>query len=144
MKVLVGYESNTGHTRQVAEAIAATINNLNEIAVLKPVAEIDAEDVRRADVIFLGTWVQGLILFGVHPAGAQQWATALPQFVGKPVGVFCTYAFNPRGTLDELCALLESHGAVIRGAQAFQHSNLTEGVEQFVRKLLKSVQLPVL
>lgn len=143
MNVLIGYASHTGHTRQAAEAIASAVQRLGGTAVTKPFSEIQVVDVERADVLFVGTWVQGLILFGVHPAGARQWVAGLPSISGKSVGVFCTYAFNPRGALASLCAMLEQRGAVVKGFHAFHRSQPDEGVDHFVRNVLEQAAVPV-
>jgi flavodoxin len=138
MNVLVVYESQRGHTRQTAEAIATAVRAQGGEVVVKPVADIRAGDVQGADVLFAGTWVQGFILFGVRPAGAAQWVPALPPLMGKPVGVFCTYAFNPRSSLRALDRMLEARGATVLGEHAFHRARPSDGAEQFVGGMLKS------
>jgi flavodoxin len=139
MNVLVAYESFRGHTRQTAEAIAAAARGRGYEVVLKPMSEVQTADVETANALFLGTWVQGFILFGVRPAGAKRWVSALPSLKGKQVGMFCTYAFSPRGSLNTLRTLLEGRGAIIRGLRAFQRSEPTDAVEPFVKTVLDSV-----
>jgi len=89
---------------------------------VKSVIEVRKADVEKADALFVGTWVQGFILFGVKPAGAELWVSALPFVERKPVGVFCTYAINPRNSLQALSALLEARGTHIVGHCAFHRS----------------------
>ncbi len=138
MNVLVAYESQRGHTRQTAEAIATAVRAQGGEVVVKPVADVRAGDVQDADVLFVGTWVQGFILFGVRPAGAAQWVPDLPPLMGKPVGVFCTYAFNPRSSLRALDKMLEACGATVLGEHAFHRARPSDGAEQFVGGVLKS------
>jgi flavodoxin len=140
MNVLVLYQSRGGHTRDAAEAIAQAARDLNHEAVVKSVIEVSKADVQKADALFVGTWVQGLILFGVRPAGAELWVPALPSLAGKPVGVFCTYAFNPRGSLPALGAMLAARGATILGQHAFHRSRPSAGVERFTQSVLHSVE----
>lgn len=141
MNVLVAYNSYEGHTRRAAEAIAAAVRALGYEAILKPVSEVRPADIQTAKALFIGTWVQGLILFGVRPSGAQQWVPALPPLEEKPTAVFCTYAFNPRSALHDLSAMLLKRGAAIQGEHAFHRSHPEEGAEQFVRSILEPVRV---
>lgn len=140
MNVLVLYQSRNGHTLEAAEAIAQAARDLKYEVVLKSVIEVSKADIERADKLFVGTWVSGMILFGVKPAGAELWVPALPSFEGKPVGIFCTYAFNPRSSLDALAAMLEAKGATVVGQHAFHRSHTDEGAAQFVQNILQSKQ----
>jgi flavodoxin len=135
MNVLVLYQSRSGHTRDAAEAIAQAARNLNHEVVVESVIEVRAADVANADVLFIGTWVQGFILFGVKPAGADLWVPALPSLEGKAVGVFCTYAFSPRGSLRALGAMLEARGATILGQHAFHRRRPRDGAELFAQRI---------
>ena len=137
MNVLVAYQSRGGHTRKVAEAIATAVKAQGHHVVVKPVSEVHTVDVQTANALFIGTWVQGLILFGVRPAGASRWVPGLPALKGKPIGVFCTYDFNPRGALHALATMLQGQGANILGERAFRGSNPVDGAEQFVESVLK-------
>ena len=137
MNILVAYESRRGHTRQAAEAIATAARSMGHTVDVKPLAQVRTVDVEKANALFMGTWVQGLILFGVHPAGAKKWVPALPALKGKAISVFCTYGFNPRNALHTLSTMLEARGATILGERAFRESQPTEGVEQFVQQVLQ-------
>lgn len=138
MNVLIIFNSKSGHTEVVAKKIARIAHNLNHHVKVRSVAEVQRVDILDADVIFVGTWVHGLVLFGVRPAGADLWVPALPSLQGKPVGIFCTYKFNPRSTLRMLSKLLEAHGASIRGQHAFQRDHVDDGLESFVQQVIVS------
>lgn len=138
MNVLVLYNSRNGHTRSMAEAVAQAARDLKHNVTIKSVIEVRQTDIESADALFIGTWVHGLILFGVKPAGAELWVPALPSLEGKPVGVFCTYAFNPRGSLRALGAMLEARGARVVGQQAVHRSRPSEGAPGFVERVLKA------
>jgi flavodoxin len=139
MNVLILYNSRSGHTRSTAEAIVAAAHDQHHNVKIKSVIEVRKSDIEAADVIFVGTWIQGFILFGVKPAGAGLWVRALPNFMGKPVGIFCTYAFNPHNSLQMLGKLLEAQGAVIAGQRAFHRSHPNEGAAEFVQTILGAV-----
>jgi flavodoxin len=88
MNVLVLYHSRSGHTREAAEALGDAARKLQHDVRVKSVIEVSKSDVQNADILFVGTWVHGMILFGVKPAGAELWVPALPTLTGKQVGVF--------------------------------------------------------
>lgn len=100
MKVLVAYESRGGRTRQAATAIADPCRADGHDVALLPLAQVGQSEVDQCDVAALGSWVEGFILFGVKPArAATRWLDQAPPLAGKPVGVFVTYAVNPRRSL---------------------------------------------
>jgi len=137
LNALILYQSRGGHTRQAAEAIAQAVRGLNHPVTTKSVIEVRPADVEAADLLFVGTWVQGFILFGVKPAGADLWTRALPSLAGKPTGVYCTYAVHPRGSLRALKALLEARGAAVVGDHAFHRRHPTAGAEGFARRIVE-------
>ncbi len=140
MNILVVYQSRTGHTRSAAEAIAQSARAMKHTVTIKSVIEVKKSDVETADMLFIGTWVQGFILFGVKPAGADLWVKALPSLAGKSVGIFCTYAFHPRSSLQKLADLLAARGAMIVGQRAFHRRNPTDGAESFVQQMLQAAE----
>lgn len=139
MQILVLYHSRNGHTRQTAEAIAEAIRNVGHRVTIKSVIEVRQTDVEQADLLFIGTWVQGFILFGVKPAAADLWIPALPTLTGKSVAIFCTYAFNPRRSLSKLTNLLAARGATVIGQQAFQHNHSTDSAGDFAKRILATL-----
>ncbi len=143
MKVLVLYQSRKGHTREAAEGIAEAARRLNHEVAVQSVSQVRATDIDNADVVFIGTWVQGFVLFGVKPAGATLWAPALPSLKGKAVGLFCTYLFHPRGSLRALGAMLEARGARILGQHAFRRGRPHQGVDAFVQSIMQAAERTV-
>jgi flavodoxin len=138
MKVLILFNSQKGHTQAAAEAMAQAARGQGHDAAIKAVSQTRASDVEAADLLFIGTWVQGFILFGVKPANATLWVPSLPSLKGKRVAVFCTYRFNPRGSLKALSAMLEARGAKIVGQQAFKRDQAVQGAEAFVKQVLQN------
>ena len=137
MNILVLYQSRKGHTQRTAEAIAQAARELGHEASVKSVIEVRKQDIEAAEVLLIGTWVQGFILFGVKPAGATLWVPALPSLEGKAVGVFCTYAVHPQGSLRALGAMLEARGAAVLGQRAFHRTRPGSGAASFVQGILE-------
>lgn len=138
MNILILYQSRSGHTQAVADAIGIALNDQNHQATVKSVIEVTQADVDATDMLFVGTWIQGFILFGVKPAGADLWVSALPSLEGKPVALFCTYAFNPHNSLDKLKRMLENKGATVIAQQAFQRDQSTNDAQSFAARTLEA------
>lgn len=142
MKVLVVYESRTGNTRSAAELIggAALRAGATEVNV-QPITDIDLKHLAEADLVFVGTWVDGLFVIGQRPGGAGRiWR--LPPIDNKPVATFCTYAHNPGRTLRKLAGILEARGAVVVEEQAFHRRGLTVGLDAYVADAVAAVPAP--
>ncbi|MCL4413420.1 MAG: hypothetical protein M1522_01525 [Actinobacteria bacterium] len=137
MSSMVVYESRSGHTKKAAEAIAAALQARGVEATATAVSATDPASASGADLLVLGTWVEGFIVVGVGPARpAKQWIDRLPQVAGTQAAVFCTYGVSPRGTLATMRSALEARGAGVVGEAAFSRRDPTAGVEAFVEKIL--------
>ena len=138
MNVLILFNSRQGHTRAAAEAMLEAVRGQGHDATIKAVSQVRASDIEQADLLFVGTWVEGFILFGTKPAKAALWVPALPSLQGKPAAIFCTYLFHPRSSLKMLGAMLEGRGATIVGQQAFRRNRAVQGAAPFVQHVLRS------
>ena len=142
MRILVAYESRGGTTRRTAEAIAAAARGAGHAVTVGPLADVAPADVSTFDAVFVGSWIEGFILFGVRPARAAiDWVRRLPPLERKPAAVFCTYAFNPRRSLEVLTAALEDKGARVVDGHAFHRRDAEAGVEGFVVRALAAAGL---
>lgn len=136
MKILVMYNSRGGTTLTTAENIVSVASAMHHEVKVKTVDEVQSSHVEEADAMFVGAWVEGFVVFGVKPTGAETWIQALPSFMGKPVGVFCTYAVNPRGSLNKLSALLQEKNARVVDQHAFHRTHLGQDVDDFVKSVV--------
>jgi hypothetical protein len=81
--------------------------------------------------------VEGFIVFGVKPAwAATGWLDQAPPLAGKPVGVFVTYAVNPRGSLGVLRRGVEAQGGKVVAEHASRRQHPEAGAADFTRRLL--------
>jgi hypothetical protein len=136
VKVLVGYESRGGRTRRAAAAIADACRAEGHDVVLLPLAQVGRSEVEQCDVAALGCWVEGFILFGVKPArAATRWLGQAPPLAGKPVGVFVTYAVNPRGSLAALRRGVEDRAGKVVAEHSSRHQDPEAGAADFARRL---------
>jgi flavodoxin I len=138
VRVVVLYESMTGNTRRAAELIGGAVAATGAEVSVYPVTNPDLHRLSVADLVFVGTWVDGLVLFGQRPGRATRlWN--LPVLDHKPVAVFCTYAINAGKALDKTVAILEAKGARVVGRRQFRRDRIEQGVQEFVDDVLQSV-----
>ncbi|MFN0091450.1 MAG: flavodoxin family protein [Acidimicrobiales bacterium] len=131
MNVVVIYESLTGNTRRAAELIGGAAKAAGAEVSVRSITNLDLNELARADVVFVGTWVDGLILLGHRPGRVKRFWT-MPVLDGKPVAAFMTYAINPGGALRKFVRVLEGVGAEVVAARQFRRDRVERDVAQFV------------
>lgn len=142
MKAVVLFESMTGNTKRAAELIGGSAAAAGDEVHVRSVTDIDFHAVATADVVYIGTWVDGLVLFGQRPGRAARLRKLVPVLDRKPVAVFNTYAINAGRALDKTARLLEEKGAVIVGRRQFRRDRLEVGVDDFVDEVRAAVGSP--
>lgn len=120
------YESRTGNTRRAAELIGGAAEARGHSVAVHPVREFDFKELALADAVFIGTWCDGLILFGHRPGSARRLDRHLPVLDGKHVGVFLTYAINPGKGLRKLARLIEAKGAEVVAGRTYRRDRLDD------------------
>jgi hypothetical protein len=138
MRALVIYESLTGTTRTTAGLIAADLRERGWEASTCSTRRVDLAALQLADVLVVGTWVDGLVFVGQRPGGRGHLA-GLPLLGGKPTYAFVTYAIDAGKTLDKLTAVLTERGADVRGAMTIRRDRTTEGAADFAERLVSAV-----
>ena len=119
-RVLVCYESGGGRTERAAAAIADGFSARGDRVWVLPITRVGPAELASADVVVVGSWVEGLVVTGVHPAKAMRnWLAGLPRLGGRPVGLFCTFAVAPKQALPEMRRALEAKGAAVITQAAF-------------------------
>jgi len=135
MRALVIYESLTGTTKAAAQRIATRLVDAGWEATACSTKLVDLAALQRADVVVVGTWVDGLILVGQRPGGRGRLAS-LPLLGGKPTFGFVTFAVHPGKTLEKLSATLAARGGDVRGAMTIRRDRLDDGTAEFVESLI--------
>jgi len=136
--ILVAFESRGGHTEALARSLAGTLEQTGAKARVRRLAEIGLEDVADADLVVLGTWVEGLVVANVGPAKTTRAAIAgLPELGATTFATFCTYGVAPKGTLGELRRLLDARGGTVVAEHAFgPREGRDEAVAAFAAEVL--------
>ncbi len=135
MKGIVIYESLTGNTRKAGEKIAAELSRSGIPTIACSIRQIDLQQLSEAELVIVGSWVDGLFLFGQKPAGVRR-LIELPAIDGKTAAVYCTYAIESGKTLDKLSAIVERRGGNMIGGMAIKRGELDAGASDFVDRLV--------
>lgn len=140
---VVIYETLTGNTRKAGERIARELGASGVAAVACPTAEIDYPALAAADLVVIGTWTDGMVLFGQKPGRAGRIWSKVPALDRKKTALYCTFAVAPGKTLPKLEAMLRDHqGADVVGGLAIRRNRIEEGAESFVAQLVARAAAP--
>lgn len=135
MEAVVIYESLTGNTAKAGRAIAAGLGAAGVPTRAFPITRIDYQALSRADLVVVGSWVDGLIFVGQRP-GRMGRITGMPALAGKKAVVYLTYAIDPGTSLEKLAKAVEGRGAEVLGGCTIRRDKLTSGVEDLVDRIL--------
>jgi hypothetical protein len=138
MKAAVIYESMTGNTRSLAGKIGDELRSRGIETSVSPITNIDLQAVSEADLVFVGSWTDGLFLVGQKP-GRSGRLKAMPTLAGKKTVAFCTFALHPGHVVSKLTQILEHRGAEVIGGMAVRRDDLAQGSLDIVEGALAAV-----
>lgn len=129
------YESLTGNTAKAGRAIADGLTQEGLPTRAFPITKIDYQALADADVVIVGSWVDGLIFVGQRP-GRLGRITSMPSLVGKKAVVYLTYAIDPGRSLQKLSDAVEARGAELLGGASIRRDRVQAGVADLVDRIL--------
>lgn len=135
MKAIVIHESLTGNTRKAGDKIAAELTRSGIDTVSCSIKAVDLQHLSESDLVVVGSWVDGLFLFGQKPAGVRRLIN-LPVITGKKAAVYCTYALETGKTLEKLSGIVERRGVDVVGGMAIKRNKIDEQSAEFVDRLV--------
>ena len=138
MKAVVIFESLTGNTRKAAGIIAAELERSGVSTAVSAITAVNYQALADADLVIIGTWTDGLVLFGQRP-GRSGRLKKLPYFTGKKCAVYVTYAIDAGNVLDKLVAMMEDRGGDVIGGMAIKRNDLAGGAKEFAGRVLDVV-----
>ena len=98
--------------------------------------DADPAEVSAADLICIGSWVQGLFIIMQHPTGMTTYfINQLGDLTGKQAVVFCTYKLAAGPTLPRMAKALEAKGATVVGQFKYRGPEPNRQFAAFVKKL---------
>lgn len=142
MNVVVTFESRTGNTQRAAQLVAGGLKSAGADVTISPVGLPNYKALAEADLIIVGTWTDGMFLFGQRPGGAGKIARSLPELWDKRTFSYVTYAYNPGRSHEKLADILEAKGARSLGAAALHRNHLEQDVGEFVDGIIDHFAAP--
>ena len=140
MNAIVIYESLTGNTREAADVIAAELSAAGVATVASSIETVDLGVLAAADLVVVGSWVDGMFFIGQRPGRAGR-LRSMPVIDGKRAAVFCTYAIDPGKTLTKLSDIVTERGGNVIGGVALHRKRLAEDAADFADRLLSTLQV---
>ena len=135
MAAVVIYESLTGNTARAARMMAEELSASGLSTRAYPITGIDYQALADADLVIVGSWVDGLIVVGQRP-GRLGRIRSMPALAGKRAVVYLTYAIDPGKALQKMADAVSARGAEVMGGQLIRRDKLDEGVADFVDRVL--------
>lgn len=139
MRALVIHESLTGNTRRAAALVAAELRSHGWEASDCSARSVDLAALQQSDVVIVGTWVDGLILFGQRP-GMSGKLSDIPLLAQKPTYVFLTYAVDAGKALDKLTALVAGRDGDVRGGMAIRRDQIEDGAAELAAGVMAALE----
>jgi len=124
VKVAVVYQSRTGNTARAAELIGASAQELGHEVGVWPTDKANLEFLTDADIVFLGTWTDGIIVAGR--------LLDMPGIWGKPTAGFVTHAVHAGKVVEKVGDVVTLLGGDWIGGRAFRRDKLPQGIAGFV------------
>lgn len=139
MNAAVLYQSLRGGTERAAHLIAGELERRDAACGVYPVTNFDAQFVLRADLLFIGTWTDGLFGLGARPGQIGK-LMGLPSIAHRPVAVFVTYELSPKASLRKLAGWAERQDARVVARAGFHRRHLHQGMSEFVADALRALE----
>jgi flavodoxin len=136
MKIAIVYDSETGNTQAAAEQMGELARRAGHECSVESWEEAHPALVSEADLVCVGSWVQGLLVVGQHPsARSLRFIDRLGDLRGRPAAVFVTYRVAAGRSLDELARHLEARGARVTGRFKSRGAYAAQAFESWIRSL---------
>jgi hypothetical protein len=135
VQAVVIFESLTGNTAKAGRAIAAGLTAEGVPTQSFAITHIDYQALSDADLVIVGSWVDGFIVVGQRP-GRLGRIKGMPALSGKRAIVYLTYAIDPGHALQKMSDAVAARGAEVLGGQLIRRDKLDDGVADFVARVL--------
>jgi len=111
MKSIVIYYSQTGNTKQIAEAIHSGMSQVTEKCEIAPLSEVDTRELLNYDLIGLGSPVIDF----QEAAIVTDFINGMPSLKGRYGFVFCTHGTCAGSYIARMVAALRRKGLTVTG-----------------------------
>jgi flavorubredoxin len=136
---VVIFESLTGNTAKAGRAIAQGLTDAGLPTQAYPIKEIDYQALSNADLVIVGSWVDGFVVVGQRPGRIGR-IKGMPALAGKKAVVYLTYAIDAGKALQKMSDAVAARGAEVLGGQLIRRDKLDEGVADFIDRVLQATR----
>lgn len=92
MKASIIYNSHSGTTKAYAEEIGSFLSSHGIEFKISSIYKYDKEYLLSSDLVLLGCWTSGLMIFAQHPEKAwKNFVKTMPVINNKTIALFTTY-----------------------------------------------------
>ena len=92
MKTSIIYNSHSGTTKAYAEEIGNYLSGNGIECKISSIEDYDKEYLRSSELVMLGCWTNGLMIFAQHPDRAwKKFVEEMPDIRNKTLALFTTY-----------------------------------------------------
>ena len=92
MKTSIIYNSHSGTTKTYAEEIGNFLSGKGIDCMISSIDDYDKEYLMSSDMVMLGCWTSGLMIFGQHPDRTwKKFVKEMPVIGKKTLALFTTY-----------------------------------------------------
>ncbi|MBN1596687.1 MAG: flavodoxin domain-containing protein [Bacteroidales bacterium] len=135
--ILITYQSRTGITKKYAEEIAAYLKTKIPGTTVLSVKECNNELISKADLILLGCWTNGLMIFLQHPDKVwKNFAKGLPSVKDKKVGLFATYKLATGSMFKKMKVHLSAKTSDIAVELKSKRGNLSDNDKSLLDQII--------
>lgn len=139
MKTSIIYNSHSGTTKTFAEEIGKFLAEKGVDHRVSSIEDYDKEYLLTSDIVLLGCWTSGLMIFAQHPNGAwKKFAKDMPAIKEKSVALFTTYKLATgsmfRKMESKLAGKIDQPKAFIRS----KNDMLTDEHKSLLESLIKN------
>jgi flavodoxin len=126
MNVSIIYNSKHGTTKAYAIEIGKFLTSKGIENKVASVSDYDNEYLQKADIVLLGCWTSGLMLFAQHPDRVwKNFVMELADIKGKKLGLFTTYLLATGTMFRKMEALLNGKADTAQLILKSKNSSLT-------------------
>ena len=139
MKASIIYNSKHGTTKAYAEEIGKFLTEKRVTNEVTSIKDYNPDSLRNADMVLLGAWTHGLMIFAQHPEKAwKNFTKDMPAITGKKLVLFTTYKLATGRMFRMMGSCLEGKaeqaGLILKSKNGKMSEEDKKRLEEFVRQ----------
>ena len=127
MKTSIIYNSHSGTTKAFAEEIGNFLSGRGIECKVSSIVDYDKEYLLASDLVMLGCWTSGLMIFAQHPERAwKKFVEEMPVIRKKTIALFTTYKIATGSMFRKMETLLADKSDPPKAVLKSRSSQLTD------------------